>query len=172
MPEARAVVESVEKTRRELERAGAVFESEYEFTDMIFAAKCEDFSKEFVRLRMYKVNNWTTKGFVLVQKQTHWSGAVKKEQIVLKKEFDSSEEAMSFIQEELKLKKCLEFSRVGFEYTWKNQRVFVENIECLGASMEVEGHTAEEIERLFSKVTIGERAVACVPELVRKAKCG
>ncbi|MBU4337938.1 hypothetical protein KKB43_06505 [Patescibacteria group bacterium] len=172
MIEARGIIENIEKTKAKIEKIGGVYDSCYFYTDIVFIPISGevDLNKEFIRVRVLKVNNWQTKNVVLVHKTAEWKGEAKIGNFILKKEFDTAEEAFDFIKEYYKgkLKEIFRYFRDGWQYSLGKNRIFVEDIEKLGPTIETEAENENELSGIFKKLEITERVSDSVPEMMRK----
>lgn len=130
-------------------------------------------SKEFIRLRIYKANNWPTKNIILVHKITDWKEESKIDNIVLRKEFNSVKEANNFIKTHFqdKLKRSFEYFREGWEYHLSKKRTFFEDIKDFKPTVEIEAENRKELNDIFQKLKVIERLSDSVPEIMRKIKC-
>lgn len=149
MIEARGIIKNIEEIKTKIEKIGCIYDSHYSYTNNIFIPILgeADLNKEFIRVRVLKVNNWQTKNVVLVHKTAEWKGNAKRDNLVLKKEFDAGEEAVDFIKEYYKgeLKESFKYFRDGWEYHFGKNRIFVEDIEKLGPTIEVEAENENEL---------------------------
>lgn len=174
MIEGRAIISGIEDTRKKVEQLGATFKGEYIFKDVIFIPKKDDFnlSDDFLRMRVYSKTNWPTKNVVLVRKQTEFKSTGKIDKIILKKEFDTENEALNFVEESLSSEFIMgfEFSRTGWQYQLENHRIFIENVEDFKPSIEIEAETEEELKSLFDKFDIIEIINESMPEIMRRIK--
>lgn len=172
MLEARGKIENIEEIKKIIERIGGVYDSHYSFTDVIFIPESglADLSDGFVRVRILKVKNWKTSNVSVVYKTAEWKGQAKIDNVVLKKEFDKVEDAFDFIKENYKgaLKEGFRYFREGWQYHFGNNRIFVEDIEKLGPSIEVEAENESELDDIFKKLLIVKRVSGSVPELMRR----
>jgi adenylate cyclase class IV len=174
MIEARAVVESVEKARNSVESLGAEFKSDYAFKDIIYVPKKADYnlSDDFLRVRVMTKRNWPTKDVILVRKQTEWKEHGKLDNIVLREEFDTEEEAVDYIDKHLstEFERGFEYSREGWQYQLGDSRIFVEDIGGYGPSVEVEADTEQQLQDILDKIGVKEVVKESVPEIMRKIK--
>lgn len=171
MIEGRALISDIEQTRKKLTDMGAVLNSNYAFKDIIFVPKKANYnlSEDFLRVRVYTKNNWPTKKAVLVRKQTEFKEIGKIDNIILKKEFDTEQEATDFIAAELgtEFERGFDYEREGWQYDFGKHRIFVEDIKGYKPSIEIEADSEEEIETLFDKIGIIEKIHASMPEVMR-----
>ena len=169
MIEARAVIESIEKAKSAVESLGGELKSNYAFKDIIFIPKSGNFdlNKEFVRIRVYTKTDWPTKDVVLIKKQAEWKKQGKVDKTLLKKEFDTEQEAFDFIEKNLPdLKKGFEYSREGWQYQLGNSRIFIEDIKGYKPTIEIEAE--DKLDNLFDKIGVLEKLKDSVPEIIRK----
>ena len=171
MIEGRALILNIKQTRKKLTDMGAVFKGNYVFKDIIFTPKKTNYnlSEEFLRVRVYAINNWSTKKAVLVRKQIEFKKTEKIDNIILKKEFDTEQEAIDFITAKLgtEFERSLEYEREGWQYDFGKHRTFVEDIKGYKPSIEIEANSEEEIETLFDKIGIIEKIHTSIPEIMR-----
>ncbi len=169
--ESRALISSIEQTRQKLTEIGAIFNSNYAFKDIIFVPRKADYnlSDDFLRVRIYIKNNWPTKKVVLTRKQTEFKDIGKVDNVILKKEFDSEQEASDFISIELgtEFERGFEYEREGWQYDLGKHRIFVEDIKGFKPSIEIEASTEKEIEFLFTKIGVAKKIHASMPEVMR-----
>ena len=172
MVEGRAIIKNIKETKKNIEQLDGVFKNYYSFTDIIFIPKIGEINlnKEFVRLRILKVNNWPTKDIILIYKKTNWKRTSKIDNVILRKEFDAIEGAVDFIKRHFqdKLKKSFEYFREGWEYHLGNKRIFVENIKNFQPTIEIEAENEKELDNIFEKLEFVERLSDSIPEIMRK----
>jgi adenylate cyclase class IV len=171
MIEGRAIVESIEKAKVSVESLGGIFKSNYILKDIIFVPKKENYnlSDDFVRVRINIKSDWPTKRVILIRKQTEFKEVGKIDKTILRKEFDSEEEAFSFIQENLPaFKKGFEYEREGWQYQLNDYRIFIEDIKGWKPSIEVEVKDEERINEIFRKIGILELVKASVPKVMKQ----
>lgn len=170
--EARAIIKNIEETKKKIEEIGGVFKNDYAFTDFIFVLKSgkTDLNKEFIRLRVMKKKNWPTKDFILKHKKAKWQGTSKIDNILLKKEFDTENQALDFIEKHFqgKWQKLFEYFREGWEYGLGAKRLFIEDIKGFKPTVEIEAENKEELENIFKELDVTERLSDSVPETMRK----
>jgi len=172
MIEGRWIIKDIKETKKKIEELRGTHKSKYSFTDMVFSQKDNklDLSKEFIRLRVYKLNEWNTKNIVLTHKITKWKGNFKKDKIILKKEFDTIKEALDFIDKHYKgkVKKFFEYFRKGEQFQINNSRLFVENIKGFKPSIEIEAKSEKEINYLIKELELHKKVPNSIPETMRK----
>lgn len=169
----RWTISNKEQTKKNIINLGGKIKGEYSCLDIIFIPQKENNVKlEFIRLRIYKVNNWNIKDIVLSHKKTTWENNYKKDKTILQKEFDNKNEALEFININYKdnIKEITRFNREGEEFRLNNTKIFLENIEFLGSSIEIESDNEKELQELISKIQIKEKLNDSLPETIRKLK--
>lgn len=171
MIEGRAIIESIDKAKASVEKIGGQFKSNYIFKDIIFVSKKRHYNlnDDFVRVRINIKSDWPTKKVILVRKQTKFKKIGKIDKVILKKEFESEEEAFAFIKEKLPdFKKEFEYKREGWQYQLKDNKIFIENIKGWEPSVEIEADSEEQLKELFEKIGILKLVKSSVPEIMRK----
>jgi len=164
--EARGPIFDIKLIKKELEKLGAEFKGDYEFTDHIYKPIHSDeidLNKEFIRIREYNKSAWKHKKFVLVHKLTSWKKGEKKSKKILKEEFDNLKDAKNKIKD---YKLYFKFHRTGSQYRFKDSNLFIEDLEYLGRSIEIESEDEKTINDLFNKFQIIEKFSDCVPKLI------
>ncbi|UCD03983.1 MAG: hypothetical protein JSW73_05635 [Candidatus Woesearchaeota archaeon] len=171
MIEGRAIIESIKKTRASVESLGGQFKSNYIGRDIIFLPEREDYnlSDDFVRVRVNIKSNWPTKRVILTRKQTDFREIGKVDNVILSEEFDTEEEAFSFIEKNLpEFQKGFEYEREGWQYQLKHNRIFIEDIKGWRPSVEIEAKSEEELKELFDKIGILELVKDSIPKIMRR----
>lgn len=165
--ELRAFIPEKEYAIKALQAVGATFKGEYSFIDNIYSptscTKSINLNTEFVRLRSYKKTMWIQKNFVLVHKQKNKPGVSGI--TLMHREFDTLAEAQQAIAYPL----LFSFSRIGYEYSLNNIRIFVEEIQGLPTSIEIIAHNEQEIIDLFARVNATAIINDSVPKLIEKS---
>ena len=171
MIECRAIIKDVLEARKVVESLGGNFLSNYAFKDIIFVPSVGDFNltDDFVRVRVYSKTNWPTKNVIVVRKQTKFVEGGKVSDVVLKKEFDTEEEALSFLEKNVSgFEKGFEYSREGWQYELNGLKIFIEDVEGFKPSVEVISKDEKSLEEILSKLNVLERCNESLPELIKK----
>lgn len=143
----------------------------YAFTDEIYSKKGEkpDFNREYLRLRCISINNRDTKSLLIVHKKTIWTKSSKKSVTLFKKGFDSKKEALKFLKHKYpNYKKILEIKRTGEEFKLPKLRIFIEDIDNYGLSIEIEAKDEKTMKETLKELGIKETISDSVPEMFRK----
>lgn len=146
MLEARTFVENLDEAKRILAENNAVFMGEYEIHNIIYASKdqTKSLGQIFLRLRTIPKNIWNEKPVIVVIKETELKEVGKNSIIPLKREFNTKEEALGFINKNYddQFEYSFEFGCIGWQYFIGEDGIDLENIE---------GHASIE----FKSTTIG-----------------
>jgi adenylate cyclase class IV len=168
--EARGKIKDINDARKTAEKIGGIFKGFYSNTDIIFKAKESDPEKGVITLRRFKINSRQTENYIFTHKIAEWSDKIKTDKIILKSRFDTMEKALDFMTDHYGsgLKYHYEYSREGWEYSLGNNGIFIERIEKLGPTLEIEAENKSDLENLFKLFEVGERFSESTPEIMRK----
>jgi len=171
MIEGRALIEDPDKAKQTIISLGGVFRGSYDFTDIIYlpAKKQQDLHADCLKMRIYKKNNQPSKDVILVRKLARWEGHGKTDHVILREEFDTVRQAEEFLRKKYKskYKRGFEYSRKGWEYSLGSVRLYVEDIDKLGPTMEIEADDIKGLD-LFDEFKILKWLADSVPETMRK----
>lgn len=164
--ETRGKIKDIKAARDTAEKIGAIFKGFYSCTDFIFQTKNVE---EILRLRVFKINNRKTENCILIHKTAEWSDKVKTDKIILQNKFDTIKEAINFMIDRYgDFKEDYEYSRDGWEYSLNENGIYIENIEKLGPTIEIESDNKNDLENLFKFFDISELFSKSTPEIMRK----
>lgn len=168
--EARGKIKDIKDARNVAEKIGGISKGYYRAEDIIFEAKETDSEKGVIDLRIFKINNRQTKNYIFTHKIAEWSGKTKTDKIILKDKFDTMEEVLDFMIDHYGdvLKEDYKYSREGWEYNLEKGDIFIECIEKLGPTMEIEADNKSDLENLFKLFDVSERFSESTPEIMRK----
>ena len=168
--EARGKIKDIKDARNIAEKIGGIFKGSYCATDIIFKVKETDSEKGVIDLRIFKINNRQTKNYIFTHKIAEWSGKTKTDKIILKCKFDTMEEVLDFMIDHYGdvLKEDYKYSREGWEYNLEKCDIFIECIEKLGPTIEIEAENKSDLENLLKFFDIGELFSESTPEIMRK----
>lgn len=166
--EARGKIKDIKDTRNVAKKIGGQFKGSYYAIDIIFKSKRAE--KGIIDLREFKINNRKTKNYILTHKIAEWSDKTKKDKIVLKDSFESMGQALAFmiVHYGEDLKEDYRYYREGWEYHLKKGDIFIEVIEKLGPTIEIEADNTNDLEELFKFFEVTERFSESTPEIMRK----
>lgn len=168
--EARGKINNIKDARNMAEKIGGIFKGFYSATDIIFKTKKVDPEKGVITLRIFKINNRQTKNYIFIHKIAEWYGKTKTDKVILKERFDTMEEALDFMTDHYGdgLKEDYKYSREGWEYNLDDSGIFIECIEKLGPTVEIESENKSDLENLFKLFEVSERFSESTPEIMRK----
>ena len=168
--ETRCKIKDINDARNVAEKIGGIFKGHYSTTDIIFKVEKIDSEKEIIVLRHFKINNRKTKNFILTHKMPEWMDKIKTDRTILKEKFDTMEEALNFMKDHYgsDLKDGYEYSREGWEYHLDMSRIFIENIEKLGPTIEIEAENKRDLENLLKSFKTIECFSESTSEIMRK----
>lgn len=154
MIEARTFSSEIDSTRKILEEHGAVFKGEYILRDKIYSSynPPKRLDDEFLRVRIYQKNIWNDSN-VMVAVKIHEQKEIGVDTVIpLKKGFETEEEAMKFVEENLldKYKYEFEFNRTGWQYDLGEDQIDLERVDDLKDfyTVEFKSSTVEGLKRL------------------------
>ena len=152
MLEARAFLASLDEMKEILNKQNAVYKGEYQIHDIIYSPKDKNktLTDEFLRLRVISKNIWDEKDVIVAVKNTELKEKGKNSIVPLKKQFDTKEDAQSYINENIldKFEHLYEFDRTGWQYDLGDDQVDMEDIEG-HFSIEVKSATEEGLQKLI-----------------------
>jgi len=166
--ESRGKIKDIKDAKNVAKNVGCEFKGYYSARDMIFKSKKAE--RGIIDLRAFSMNNRQSKNYILTQKIAEWSGKTKKDKIVLKDSFDTMGEALAFmiVHYGEDLKEDYRYSREGWEYGLEKGDIFIEVIEKLGPTIEIEADNKSDLEDLFKLFEVTERFSESTPEIMRK----
>lgn len=172
MVSGRAVIKDIKQTKSQVESMGGEFKSHYILKDIIFLPMQEknyNLSDDFVRVRVNIKSNWVTKKVILVRKQTRFNQTGKVDNIVLREEFDTLEEAFEYIENKIpKFEKGFEFEKQGWQYQLGDERIFIEDTQDWKPSVEITTQSDQKLKELFDSLRVVEVVKLSVPEIIRR----
>jgi len=135
--EARLKVKSIRAAKKTAMKLGAEFKGEYSFTDWIYRN-----DNRVMRVRVVHESNWDGEPVIVTQKNCVYEGNAKCSEIILSKEFSVLSRAIDYINEIFPdYDLVYDYSRKGLQYDLGESSIFIENIDKLGPSVEIEGDT-------------------------------
>jgi adenylate cyclase class IV len=168
--EARGKIKDVKSARKMAEKIGGIFKGFYSNTDIIFKTKDMHHVKGIITLRRFKINSRQTENYIFSHKIAEWSDKIKTDTIILKGRFNTIGEVFDFMSANYGdwLEEDYEYSRDGWEYSLDKNGIFIEHIEKLGPTIEIESENKDDLENLFKLFDVRERFVESTPEIMRK----
>ena len=168
--ETRCKIKDIQNARNVAEKIGGIFKGYYSNIDIIFKTEEADSEKGVIVLRVFKINNRQTKNFIFTHKKAEWMDTIKTDSIILKERFGTMEEALGFMIDHYgnRLKEGYRYSREGWEYHLDRSRIFIENIEKLGPTIEIEAENKRDLENLLKSFETIECFKESTSEIMRK----
>ncbi len=173
--ETRGKIKDIKDARDAVEKIGGISKGYYCATDIIFKPKKiksekEGSDKGIIDLRVFKINNRQTKNYAFVHKIAEWHDNIKTDKVIVNGRFDTIREVLSFMNDNYgeELKMDFGYSREGWEYREAENNIFIERIEKLGPTVEIEAENKGDIERLSKIFGVIEYFREPVPEIMRK----
>ncbi|MFH1510485.1 MAG: hypothetical protein ABIF10_02240 [Candidatus Woesearchaeota archaeon] len=168
MLEARALVDNLERVKKKVMGLGGVSKGCYACKNFIFKSWT---GPVYLRLRVYSKNNWPSRQVIVTHKKAVALGFGKKDVILLRQEFDDLDQGFAFISNKFPgFQKILEFAVCGEEFSLGSSRFFVENVEFVGPSVEIEVNTEDELKKYFTLIGAGKMIEGSLPEYILKSK--
>jgi hypothetical protein len=136
MIEKRGKIKDLNETKLSISKLGGVFLGQYAFIDKV------TFNANGIqKLRYVSRNNKPGKRYILIVKCGN--------EVLSRVEFQNEEDVPKF-------ENYIEYSRIGYEYKLDDMKIFVEDIDRFGASVEIEGNDEKEIDDLLEKIGVVE----------------
>ncbi len=115
--------------------------SEYAFYDLVYLNKNgASITEDTLKIRVYQKNEWDSKAVLVIQKRATLENGAKVDKVLTREQFDTEEEALKFVENNLSqdYEFSFKFSKTGIEYKNENIRVWVEDVENIGITLELE----------------------------------
>ena len=141
--------------------------TDFAFYDLIYLNKNgASITDDTLKIRVYQKNEWDNKDVLVIRKTAPVINGVKEDKVLLREEFDTEQEAINFVNENLSNEYEYKFKleKDGIEYANSNLRVWFENIKDIGVSVEFGSNYPEIIEQAISLFDVNERLDESVPE--------
>lgn len=141
--------------------------TDFAFYDLIYLNKNRaSITDDTLKIRVYQKNEWDNKDVLVIRKTAPVINGVKEDKVLLREEFDTEQEAINFVNENISDEYEYKFKleKAGIEYANSNLRVWVENIKDIGISIEFGSNYPEIIEQAISLFDVKERLDKSVPE--------
>lgn len=152
-----------------IEETGLKKKSDFSFYDIIYVNKNgKSITDDTLKIRVYNLNEWNTKDVLVIRKTALLVDCAKEDKVLLKEEFDNLEEAEKYVLENFSndFEFAFKLSKIGKEYASSTCRVWIEDIENFGRSIEIGANNQEDIDNLISKFSVVEKLDKSVPEVM------
>lgn len=164
---ARIILENNDNIESNLQGLNARKKSEFAFYDLVYLNKNgASITEDTLKIRVYQKSEWANKAVLVIRKSAPLINGVKEDKVLCKEEFDTVEEALSFVQKKFSDTYDCKFklSKEGIEYETDSLRIWVENIDGIGYSIEFGSNDEKTIEKAISLFDVKERLNVSVPE--------
>lgn len=171
MIEKRAIIDDINKVKNYLKSQNTKYDGNYSYKDVVFLPKDGkyDLNKDFIRARVYMKSTWKIKSKVtLVRKNTIWKDGGKVSNLIFKKGFDSEQEAVDFVSRKYNYKKGFEYFTKGWGFWLDSNKIFLEDVESLGPTVEVESENKNELNKILKKLEAKKELEDSMPETMWK----
>lgn len=141
--------------------------SDFAFYDLVYLNKNgASITEDTLKIRVYQKNEWDNKDVLVIRKTAPVINGVKEDKVLLRKEFDTEQDAIDFVNKTLSNDYEYKFKleKDGTEYGNSDLRVWIENIKNVGTSVEFGSNNSASIEKAISLFRVKERLKESVPE--------
>ena len=147
------VILSDNKNVNNIEDLGVKKASEYGFYDLVYLNKNgASITEDTLKVRVYQKNEWDSKAVLVIQKRATIENGAKIDLKFVKDNFLSSYD-FSF-----------KFSKTGIEYKNETIRVWVEDVENIGITLELEAEDINILNDFISHFNVKEKLDISLPE--------
>lgn len=143
--------------------------SNFSFYDLVYINKNgKSITDDTLKIRVYNLNEWDSQDVLVIRKKAILTNGAKEDKVLLKEEFDTLEEAEKFVLEKFsnEFKFAFKLSKTGKEYASSTCRVWIEDIENYGKSIEIGSDKQDNIDKLISNFSVVERLQKSIPEVM------
>lgn len=141
--------------------------TDFAFYDLIYVNKNgAAITDDTLKIRVYQINQWKSKDVLVIRKDAPIINGSKEDRVLLKEEFDTEEEALAFVEKEFSKDYDFAFKlqKDGIEYGNGDVRLWRENVDNVGISIEVGSEDEEKIEDVLKDLDVRERLIQSLPE--------
>ena len=102
----------------------------------------------------------------MIQKRATLENGAKVDKVLTREQFDTEEEALKFVENNLSqdYEFSFKFSKSGIEYKNENIRVWVEDVENIGITLELEAEKIDSLNDFIKHFNVKERLNISLPE--------
>ena len=150
-----------------IEKLNLVKYTDFAFYDLIYMNKNgATITEDTLKVRVILKNEYNTTPIFVIRKSAPVINGVKEDKILLNKEFKTLEEALNYVDKNLKDEYDYKFKleKTGVSYKNKDLMIWVEDIKDLGMSIEFGSNNQNVIEEALTYFDIKERLTESVPE--------
>ncbi len=143
------------------------FKADFGFYDLVYVNKNgTSITEDTLKIRVYQTNHWNNKDVLVIRKIAPIINGAKEDKVLLREEFDTLEEAQSYVDANLlnDYRFAFKLKKTGIQYGNDKIDLWKENIENVGLSIEIGSEDEELMEAIFSDLDIKERLNVSLPE--------
>lgn len=150
-----------------IEDLGVKKASEYGFYDLVYLNRNgASITEDTLKVRVYQKNEWDSKAVLVIQKRAIVENGTKTDKVLTREQFDTEAQAIEYVNENLSqdYEYKFKFSKTGIEYKNEKIRVWVEDVENIGITLELEAQDSDILNEFLSNFNIAERLDISLPE--------
>jgi hypothetical protein len=161
------VILSDNKNVNNIEDFGVKKASEYGFYDLVYLNKNgASITEDTLKVRVYQKNEWDSKAVLVIQKRATIENGAKIDKVLTREQFDTESEALEFVKDNFlsSYDFSFKFSKTGIEYKNETIRVWVEDVENIGITLELEAEDINILNDFISHFNVKEKLDISLPE--------
>ena len=150
-----------------IENLGVLKASEYAFYDLVYLNKNgASITEDTLKIRVYQKNEWDSKAVLVIQKRAIIENGAKIDKVLTREQFDTEAEAIEYVSKNLAqdYEFSFKFAKSGIEYKNDNIRVWVEDVENIGVTLELEAEDTNTLNDFIKHFNVKERLDISLPE--------
>lgn len=150
-----------------IRKYGLKFKCDFSFYDLIYVNRDgTSITDDTLKIRVYQINHWNNKNVLVIRKVAPVVNGSKEDRILLRKEFDTIEEAQKFVNDNLLEEYIFAFKlqKSGIQYGNGKLDLWKEDVLDLGISVEIGSEDETLMEEVLTSLDFGERLTISLPE--------
>lgn len=143
--------------------------SNFSFYDLIYVNRDgSSITEDTLKIRVYNHNEWANKDVLVIIKRAIFSEGKKEDKVFLREEFDTLQEALSFVKDnyEDQYVFSFKFEKSGVQYQSEVATIWLEDIVDLGISAEIGAEDDRTLDQIVNSLDVKERVRVSVPEYI------
>ncbi len=167
MKYARVILNSDNNVDEVIKKYNFEKKTDFAFYDLIYVNKNgASITDDTLKIRVYQINQWKNKDVLVIRKDAPIINGAKEDRVLLKEGFDTEEEALTFVEKEFSNDYDFAFKlkKEGIEYGNEAVRLWRENVDNVGISIEVGSEDEAKIEEILEDLDVGGRLTQSLPE--------
>lgn len=164
---ARIILNNKDNLQQILNDLQAQKKSDFSFYDLVYLNRDgSSITDDTLKIRVYQHNEWNSKAVLVIRKKAERINGVKEDKFLVREEFDTEEEAKSFVEDNYRdtFDYVFRLEKTGEEYQNDNLRIWIEDIKDMGISIEFGSESQESVEEVIKMFDVKERLTMSVPE--------